>query len=263
MSEPGLVVLLALGSDLPIKVLALVGGTFLGALLIGLLVQLVAKSAFKQTVPPWPLRIVRIFGGVLCGWLVYLWLFGGGGGGLGGPGGGWGGGGGADSKNKKDADSKNKAKEKDKEKEKDKDIGKTPPPTRRTPTARTRPRRKEKDKDIGKTPPPEETLRIEVLGDEPLKKIAKSETPDSRKRYRIQGESKLYTFEEVRKRIKERRSGTPPLRRLVVVVYLDSPARDRPQVRDLEDWARDLEPDPQRGKLKVDFSAPDENAPID
>src|SRR4051794_40294805 len=74
-------------SDKPIRWLAVIGGATVGAVFIGFLVQLAAKAFFIQQVPRWPMWGVRTLGGGLCGWLVYLWLFGGGGGGIGGKGG--------------------------------------------------------------------------------------------------------------------------------------------------------------------------------
>jgi hypothetical protein len=222
----------------PVKVLAVVGAGAVGALGVGGLVQVFVKLAFAQQVPRWPMWGIRGLGGVASAWLVYLWLFGSGSGGLGRPGG-WFGGGrgdGADKSAKVEPRAKDKESKKEEEKDKDKDKGK------------------------GEAPP-EQTLKVEVLGNDTLKKLAGSGSADLDKRYRIPGEARLYTLEEVRKLVKDRRQGTPPLKRLVVIVYNDSPDRNRPQVADLVDWARDL--DPERGKVEVDLQEPDRKAPVD
>jgi hypothetical protein len=69
-------------------------------------------------------------------------------------------------------------------------------------------------------------------------------------------------LEQVRKLILERRTGTPGLRKLEVFVYRDSPAPDKPQVVELQSWARDLD-DKQPHKLHVELREPDSDAPVD
>jgi hypothetical protein len=246
MSEAAYSVVALIGSDTPIKVLAVVGGAALGALLSGVALQVGVKLAFAQQVPRWPLWGVRGLGGLLFGFLVYLWLFGGGGGGIGGPGG-WFGGSGKDGARNREGTEQPRPKDKSTDqKSKDKDREK---------------KDKEKDRD-GKSAVPEvELLQVEVLGNDALKKISRSDTFDSARCYRIKGQTRLLSLEEVRKLILERRMGKPGLRKLEIFVYLDSPATDKPQVVGLESWARDL--DPQRGKLEVELRAPDRNAPVD
>jgi hypothetical protein len=224
-------IVIGLGSDLPVRVLAVVGGACLGAFVVGWLAQVLARLAFNQKVPPWPLWAVRLLGGLVCGWLVWLWLFGGGGGGIGGPGGWWGGG-----QGKGEAD---KGKPKEERPEKDKD------------------RKKDKDKSFSPVPP-DESLRVEVLGDAPLKKLEGKFDPH--RRYRVGREARLLTLEEVQARVRKRRAGKPPLRRLEVVLYKDSPARDRPQVAALVRWAEDLD---GSERLRVDFSEPEQDAPLE
>src|SRR5688572_10259603 len=80
------ITLWAMGSDVPVKVLAIAGAFALGALAVGWLVQL-AAGAFGQKVPPVALGVVRAVAGAGFGVLAYFWLFGAGGG-FGG--GGWG-----------------------------------------------------------------------------------------------------------------------------------------------------------------------------
>ena len=79
----------AIGGDLPVKVLAVVGGAVLGALVTGGVVGLAVKALFGRKLPRYPAWGMRGLGAVLFGWLVALWVFGGGGGGIGGVGG-WG-----------------------------------------------------------------------------------------------------------------------------------------------------------------------------
>ncbi len=230
-----------MSSDAPIKALAVVGGAALGAMFIGWLVQVLAKLSFAQKIPPWPLRILRVLGGGATGLLVYWFVFGGGGG-IGGPGG-WLGGGHGGSGDKQGKSVARSANDKGSEKSKEN-------------------KSKEKAEEKRTESQPAETMHVEVLGNETLMKIAKSQTYDPNKRYRIEGSAMLYTLEEVQKLILQKRKDKPPLRRLVVVVYRDSPAQDRPQVTGLTDWTR-LDLDPERGKVEVDLSLPDQNAPID
>src|SRR5690349_3859821 len=78
-----------MNTDSLVKILAVVGGGVLGGLAMGLLAQLLTRAFTTKKLPPWPVFTVRLLGGVICGWLVALWLFGGGGAGIGGTGG-WG-----------------------------------------------------------------------------------------------------------------------------------------------------------------------------
>jgi hypothetical protein len=228
--------LLAFAADLPVRVLAVIGAGALGAFLIAAVVQVAVKLAFGQKVPQWPLWGIRVLGGVACVWLVAMWLFGGGGGGIGGSGG-LGVGGGSTSEKDKEHTASEKS-DKDRGKPKD-DKGK-----------------------VDTTPASEsETLRVEVLGDAPLKKLAKGSNFDASKRYRVVGESSLRTLDEVQKVVRERREHKAPLKQLEVVLYLDSPDRGRPQVASLVDWANDL--DEQRGKLQITFSEKNRYAPLE
>ncbi len=75
-----------------IKVLAVAGGVLVGAVGSGLLLQLLVRFATTARAPRWAVRVVRVLGGIIVGWLVFLFVFGysgGSGGGLfggGGPG---------------------------------------------------------------------------------------------------------------------------------------------------------------------------------
>jgi hypothetical protein len=79
-----------------LRILAVVGGAALGGFAVGLITQGLSRMLTTRPVPRVPLLIVRLLGAIVCGWVVFLLVFGGGLGGLGG-GGGWslfGGGGG-------------------------------------------------------------------------------------------------------------------------------------------------------------------------
>src|SRR5262249_16507297 len=78
-------------TDVVVRILAVVGGGVLGGLGLGLLAQLLARAFTTKKLPRGPALVVRLLSGVICGWLIALWLFGGGGAGIGGVG--WGGGG--------------------------------------------------------------------------------------------------------------------------------------------------------------------------
>lgn len=214
--------------DVVVKILAVVGGAVVGGLGLGLLAQLLARAFSFQKMPPWPLRTVRLLGGGICGWLVALWLFVGGGGGIGGSGG-WGFGSGSGSG------------------ERDKT----------TYSVKTN-RERQTIEDEGKSPA-SEALRIEVLGGESLRSLS----ADSSRPYRLrQGETpRLLTLDEVKAAIKERQRQQPPLSRLEIVLYKDSPDKDVPLVKRLLDWGRELDVKGD-GKMKVDISQPDADAPV-
>ncbi len=169
--------------------------------------------------------MVRLLGGLICGWLVALWLFGGGGPGIGGMGGGWfGSGSGKGDGEKTTVIAK-----------KDSDGKKT---------------------DADTKAPPAETLRIEVLGAGALKK----QDVDVSRCYRIEvGEAtRLLTFLEIKEAVKTRQQKQPPLRRIELVLYKDSPSEQGPLVSQLKAWARELD----GSKMKVDLSKPDADAPL-
>jgi hypothetical protein len=207
------------------KILAVVGGAVVGALVVGLLVQLVTRAFTAQKLPRWAVLTVRLLGGVIGGWLVALWVLGGGGSGFGGLGG-WSLGSGP---GKGEGEKTTEIAKKDGE-------GKATPRDGQTPAA--------------------ETLRIEVLGKASLSKA----DADASRYYRIDtGDGpRFLTFEEVKGAVKKRQGGEPPLRRIEIVLYKDSPDQRVPLVSRLKTWAADLE----GGKMKVDVSQPDANAPI-
>lgn len=212
-------------TDSVVKILAVVGGGVVGGLALGLLAQLLARAFTTKKLPPWPVLTVRLLGGVICGWLVALWLFGGGGSGIGGTGG-WGFGSGS---GKGDGEKTVEVAKKDGEGKKDKGEAKTPA---------------------------DETLRIEVLGRDVLKKTDK----DISHCYRVDtGEGpRLLTFEEIKEAVKKRQQEQPPLRRIEIVLYKDSPDERVPLVSRLRAWVGEL----NGGKIKVDISQPDADAPV-
>jgi hypothetical protein len=214
--------------DVLVRGLAVVGAAVLGGLLLGLLTQLVVKAMTTRKLPPWPLNTVRLLGAVASGWLVALWLFGGGGPGVGGTGG-WGFGSGTGR-----GEGDQKAAEKDKG-----------------------------GKGTGGTPvPADESLRVEVLGDPDLGRIAGAGF-DPHRYYRVQGAQggALLTLDEVKRAVKERQQQSPPLRRLVLVLYLDSPTEEVGRVVDLKTWADGLVVRGTKDKLRVDVAKLGEAAP--
>jgi hypothetical protein len=207
------------------KILAVVGGAVVGGLVVGLLAQLVTRAFTTQKLPRWPLLVVRLLGAVIGGWLVALWVLGGGGAGFGGTGG-WGLGSGP---GKGDGEKTTAIAKKDDRGEKAGGVAQTPPA---------------------------ETLRIEVLGKAALKK----EDSDASRCYRIDtGDgAHLLTFAEIKQAVKKRRQNQPPLRRIEIVLYKDSPDRHVPLVNQLKTWAAEQDD----GKMKVDVSQPDADAPV-
>jgi hypothetical protein len=75
---------------LVLKVLAVAGGAVLGALVVGLLVQLIGRAVAARGMPAWAVNVSRLLGAIAGGLAVYVWVTTpGGGGGFGGGGGGW------------------------------------------------------------------------------------------------------------------------------------------------------------------------------
>ncbi|HWG41315.1 MAG TPA: hypothetical protein VN688_00915 [Gemmataceae bacterium] len=213
-------------TDVVVKILAVVGGGVAGGLGLGLLAQLLSRAFTTRKLPAWPVLTVRLLGGLICGWLVSLWLFGGGGPGIGGRGG-WGLGSGS---------------------------GKGEGEGEKT-TATVKKDNGDKKTDADSQSPAAETLRIEVLGADTLKK----QDVDGPRCYRIESAEgpRLLTFTEIKEAIKARQQKQPPLRRIELVLYKDSPDQRVRLVSQLKAWASELD----GGKMKVDLSQPDANAP--
>ncbi len=225
------------GDDV-IRLLAIIGGAAVGAFLTGFITQAIVRGYTGQKVPTWVVWTLRILGGVTLGWLVYLLVYGHGGGLFGGLGGG----------NGKD--------------------GGTGGPHETSPavTAPKDVRPNEKDGSVG-SPDKGNVLRIEVLGDEPLKKMAeagKIKSADPERCYRVADDdpANLRTLKEVEKLIRERLDKEPPLKRIELILYKDSPQKKVARVADLKHWADERTPAASQEKLIVDYKEPGEDAPV-
>jgi hypothetical protein len=189
-----------------IKWLAIIGGGVVGGLLVGWLVRMLVLMFTTRQLPKALHWIFRLLGAILVGWLTWLYVFGGGGTGLGGPGGS---GTGTDSsrpvddiKDKKPTDSK--------------------------------------DSVPGVTEKGEQ-LTIEVLGNPDLARLKPSATVDPDHCYRFaEGDGKLLTLDEVKRIILDRQPKTPPLRRIILTLYRDTPAPQQKRVSALKDWTEQL-----------------------
>jgi hypothetical protein len=192
-------------TDVAVRVLAVIGGGAGGGLALGLLAQLLLRALSIRNSPRWSLGTIRLLGGVICGWLVALWLFGGGGPGIGGSGGfSLGSGSGSGETPKKGPKSENE------------NSGKSG--------------------DESKTPD-EQTLRIEVLGANALKNADK----DASHCYRLDKQEGAHylSFAEVKDEILHRQQQQPPLRLIQIVLYKDSPDDNRPVVSQVKNWSRE------------------------
>jgi hypothetical protein len=199
-------------AGLTIRSLAVVGGAVLGGLGVGGLGGLLARATTTRKLPPRFRWVLRSLGGVASGWILALFLFGGGSGlGIGGPGG-WGLG--------------------------EPDGGTGPAAVRELPS--------QEETAVGDTghslSSPSSNLRIEVLGDEPLRKLNPEGRLDSSHCYRIDGEQppKLHTLQEIKQLVKHRLTQKPALKHIEVVLYKDSPGRKVRRAADLEGWLDDL-----------------------
>jgi len=200
-----------------VKGLAVVGGAVLGALITGMLSQLLVKALTGQKLPRYPLLVMRVLGGILAGWLVVLFVFGGGGTGFGGMGG-WGFGPGKGASEQKDAGDKDSTLKDEKASTKDKS---------------------------GAAEGDETVLRVEVLTNPAIDKLVGTRALERQRYYRIEGERPidLLTLDELKQKIRDR---LPQLQRLDVITREDSPDKDVPRVAELRRWAEDQ-------KLKVEF----------
>ncbi len=188
-------------TDLAVKVLATIGGGVGGGLSLGLLAQLLLRAFAVRKPPRWSMAIVRTLSGLICGWLVALWLFGGGGSGIGGSGGlGLGGGTSGGDTNEK-----------------------------------TNPLQIKADGGTSKVSD-EQTFRIEVLGMEALK----SANRDAAHCYRLDKRdgTAFLTWPELRDEMNRRRDRAT-LRRIEIVLYKDSPNDDRAVVTQLKNWSHE------------------------
>src|SRR5205823_5519098 len=86
-------------------------------------------------------------------------------------------------------------------------------------------------------PPPKEPAQTDLPNSTELR-IVVLRTTDGRY-YRVEGDTQAHTFEEVQALVAKRRAQQPPLHKLVIVLYDDSPDQDTTLVRQLETLAQD------------------------
>ncbi len=192
-----------------VRSLAVAGGAAVGGFGAGVVTQLVSRLLTTRKVPPLALRFVRLLGAAAVGIVAAILLFGSGGG-WGGGGTGWGllGGAGLDSgtgKGSQGAEATARATPPDKE-------------TRKSDAGR-------------KEVPASATARVEVLGDDRVR--------DGRL-YRFEGEERLRTLAEIRDALEARKKDRPPLEKVVLVIYQNSPDEQKHQVVALRNLAEDL-----------------------
>lgn len=205
-------------TDLIVRILAVLGSGAGGGLGLGLLAQLLLRTMTLRKPPRWSVQIVRLFGGGISAWLVALWLFGGGGSGIGGTGGlGFGSGTGQG------------------EGQKTGETGKKNDSTAETPNG--------------------EPLRIVVLGRANLTEAQEK----SERWYRLETTEgpRMLTFVELKQVIRNRQQDQPPLSRIEIVLYKDSPDERVPIVSQLRTWAGDQ----NGGKMQVDLVRSDRETP--
>lgn len=199
----------------PEQILAIVGGAAVGALVLGLIAQIMTRWLTTKKMPPFATNTIRLVGAVLFGLLTAMWVWQGGGwgpGGLGGQGSNDGTGAG---------DVKPDATKATKEPEKSKELSQAP--NKNQPT------------------PPETVLRIDVLSDPELSDYDKSEG----RYYKVEGDDAAHphTLVEMREIIRKRIGDNPPLRRLDIVTRPDSPDKSTARVSKLREVIRGLAPD--------------------
>lgn len=194
-----------------VNLLAVAGGFLLGAVLAQLIVTMGLKyiTVGRIKAPGWVLWGVRLLGGVTAAWLVALFVFGSSGTGWwpgfgGGPGG--------------------------------LGTGKEGGPGTQ-PGPDPGPKKNGGPVGGGKE---EDSLRVEVLNWADGQQIM-----DSR-RYRFAADAALKTLDEVKEAVERRlqEAGVKRLGRVEIVIYLNSPDRDTPTVKDLVNWVtlKGLEP---------------------
>jgi hypothetical protein len=193
--------------QLVVKVLAVAGGVLVGGLGLGLLAQVLARTLYGGGVPKWLLQAIRVLGAIAGGWTVALFVFGSGSG----SGLGFGGGGGGTGTGKEGATG----------------GGAAPAVTSKeeAPPADTRRESSSAGTEAGGT------LRIEVLG----------EGVKEGRFYRLEGETKARTLEELKDAVEHVRQEKPGLKKVEIVLYENSPDRDRPAVTELQRWAKQKE----------------------
>jgi hypothetical protein len=186
--------------ELVVKVLAVAGGVLVGGLGSGLLLQLLVRMTTAARVPKWMVQVVRVLGAVAGGWIVALFVFGSGTG----TGWGWGGGTGTGKEG-------------------------TGPGTGAEASAREEPGLRETAPELGTArAAADKTLRVEVLVNR----------RDNTTAFRPEGQTDLLELDGLEKYVRTRGEKAPALRRLELVIYLNSPDRDSGPVKELLAWAR-------------------------
>jgi hypothetical protein len=183
--------------------LAVAGGAAVGGFGTGALTQFVTRMTVARPLPKPAVNILRIVGAIAAGCLVWMWVFG-----SGGPGFGFGGGGFGLGGHETGAGGTGRGLNLESTKETSYING--------------------TDSSAGP-----DVLRIEVLGDRPEERSHFYRIDDGGSRARL-------TLDELRGRIRDRQAQAPPLKRIVIVLYLDSPDKDKMQVRELQELALDL-----------------------
>ncbi len=214
----------------PDRILAVVGGAAVAGFGLPWLVQMAVRGWTGQQVPRWIMMTLRVVTGGLSAWLVALWLAAGGGGGLGGPGG-FGFGTGTNSEEHKNPDTTKTEEKKDK---------------------------REEAQNVN-------TLYVEILSTETLKKKFGNNKADMDRIYRIQPADgpQYLTLKQVEDYIKQRAADDPPLKNLVLVSYTDGPSRNSGPVSQLEDWAGTPVVPGSNTRLSVGYERRYREAPVE
>jgi hypothetical protein len=208
------------------RLLGVLAATVVGGLAAGAFVN----WATSRKLPQWMTRLCRLVGAAGLGFLAALGLLGQGGGfgfGLGGTGAGSGTG------------------------------------SNDTSAALLQPQAKEKKEPAPETPPISlsEEIRVEVLGDPALRRM-QGDRFDASRCYRVEadGSPRLLTLSEAKEMIRLRHQGSPPLRKVVLTLYNDSPANDVPRVSDLKRWTEEELPPRGNEPVVVDVEQRGQNA---
>ncbi len=183
------------------KVLAVLGGALLGGVFVALAAQGATKLFTGQTMPRWMVRLVGVLGGIVGGWIVALLLSSGGGGGEGpgGPGSGSVG------------------------------IG---IPSGQTGHQETAPTSRSENNSTNRSTA--ETLRVDVLEQPEVRRLAGEEGVTARRYFRIQGRSDLLSPDELKRAVEKRRLEEPKLKYLDLVLQgKDSPSEGSNMIHDL------------------------------
>ncbi len=194
-----------------VKLLAIVGGAVVGGFFVGWFMRSLVMMTTGQRLPALLHWTCRSVGGLICGWLMYLFVFSSGNGGLGGSGG-LGTGGSSGNPDKTDTT--------------------TAHPSTANP----------KTTGLGVTESGD-AVTIEVLGEDDIKRI----DPDRFKKgeldhcYRLfDGDRRLLTLDQIKEAIEGRQQRSPPLQRIILIRYKDTPGVVQDPVANIKNWAEQL-----------------------